>query len=278
MKAQAQRDAAALRIRARRDVSAQLAGAYRSAFRGRGLIFEELRDYAPGEDASRIDWNATARFGRPIVRRMREERDLVVALLVDVSPSLEAGRTPGPRRSAVRRAAAALATAAARAQDRVALATFADEVVATLAPEPGPRQLFRVYEALGAAPASGRTDARCALDWAADTLPRHSVVVLISDMLFPDPGPALARCARKHDLVALRVVDPSDRLPARSAPVRVLGAEGGQRALWRSRRVSQHLADARLRQAGAATGTLHTGAELVASLHHFFRRRGRGPS
>jgi uncharacterized protein (DUF58 family) len=273
---QAQRDAAALRIRARRDVSAQLAGAYRSAFRGRGLIFEELRDYVPGDDATRIDWNATARLGRPIVRRMREERDLVVALLVDVSASLE----PGPRRSAVRRAAAAVATAAARAQDRVALATFAHEVVAVLAPEPGPRQLFRVYEALGAPPPGERTDATAALDWAADTLPRHSVVVLISDMIFPDPGPALARCARKHDLVALRVVDASDRLPPRSAPVRVRGAEGGERALWRARRTAQHLPDARLHQVGASVGTLQTGAELVASLHHFFQRRvrGRAPS
>ena len=86
IRSDAARASRALRVRARRDVSTSLTGAYRSAFRGQGLTFEELRDYAPGDDVRWLEWNATARMGRPIVKRMREERDVVVALLVDLSP------------------------------------------------------------------------------------------------------------------------------------------------------------------------------------------------
>jgi len=104
--------ARSLRIRARRDVTTSLTGAYRSAFRGQGLTFEELRDYAPGDDVRWIEWNATARLGRPIAKRMREERDLVLALLVDVSPSLDHGTGDSTKQDAVRRACAALSVGA----------------------------------------------------------------------------------------------------------------------------------------------------------------------
>ena len=143
MRTQASRDAQALRVRARRDVSELLAGAYRSAFRGRGLVFEELRDYNPGDDAGWIEWKATARLGRPIVKRMREERDLVLALLVDVSDSLDFGLPGQTKRLAVQRTAAALAAAATRAQDRIALATFASGLRDTVRPAGRSRNIAR---------------------------------------------------------------------------------------------------------------------------------------
>ena len=108
-----------LRVRARRDVTTSLTGAYRSAFRGQGLTFEELREYAPGDDVRWIEWNATARLGRPISKRMREERDLVVALLVDVSASLDCGAGEGTKLDSVRRAAAALAAAEGQTSDAI---------------------------------------------------------------------------------------------------------------------------------------------------------------
>ena len=185
--------ARALRVQARRDVSTSLTGAYRSAFRGQGLTFEELRDYAPGDDVRWLEWNATARMGRPIVKRMREERDLVLALLVDLSPSLEFGRAP--KLDAVRRAAAALAAAATAAQDRLALAIFSEGIVRVLPPAAGRIALERAFRALEAPCAGAFTDAGPALDWATEKLPRHSVVALISDLLFPDPGAALRRRA-----------------------------------------------------------------------------------
>jgi uncharacterized protein (DUF58 family) len=278
VRAQAGVDAASLRICARRDVTTVLAGAYRSAFRGSGLTFEELRDYQAGDDVRWIEWNATARMGKPIVKRMREERDLVVALLVDLSDSLDFGYRGTTKLAAAQRAAAALAFAAIGIQDRVALATFAEGTLTTLAPATGRFQMERVFRGL-ADPAGGRgTDARAALDWAVDTLPRHTICVLISDLLFSDPGPPLRRCAHKHELVVLRVADPTDEIPRRGAPIRVAPAEWGRRTTFRRRRrprTPEPLSERTLRSLGIDSGTLWTGARLVPSLHRFFESRAR---
>jgi uncharacterized protein (DUF58 family) len=275
------RDARALRIRAHRDTSTLLAGAYVSAFRGSGLTFEELRDYVPGDDVRRIEWNATARLNRPIVKCMREERDLVLALLVDQSDSLDFGFGGHTKRDAVRRAAAALAVTAVRAQDRIALATFSNGLLQLLPPAGGPLQLLRVLSALEGSSAGAATDARPALAWAADTLPRHSIVVVLSDLLFPDPGEALRRCAVKHELCVLRVADPADDASRRMAPVRVRSAESGRRSVWgrRSRRKqppARGLGDPLLRSLGADVGRLWTGSRLIPSLQRFLEARARG--
>ena len=281
MKEQAVLDARALRIRARRDTSTLLAGAYMSAFRGPGLTFEELRDYVPGDDVRWIEWNATARLDRPIVKRMREERDLVLALIVDLSASLDFGFAGHTKRDAARRAAAALATAAIQAQDRIALATFSNGLLDVLPPGGGPLQLVRVLGALERAGEGAPTDARPAFAWASDTLPRHSMTVAISDLLFPDPGEVLRRCARKHELCVLRVVDPADEAPRRIAPIRVRSAESGRRSVWgrHSRRdlpATRGLADPMLRSLGADVGWLWTGSRLIPSLQRFLEARVRG--
>lgn len=283
MREQAARDAHGLRIVARRDVSMALAGAYRSAYRGHGLTFEELREYNPGEDASRIEWKATARLGRPVAVQMREERDLLLALLVDVSESMDFGFAGGSKLAGARRAAAALATAALAANDRVALVTFAAGIERKLPPASGSAQLARALEVLCEPPQPGPTNAAPALTWAWRALPRHSVVVLLSDMLFDDPEIALAGCARKHDLTLLRIADPADQRPGRSAPVRVISAESGLRTRWRRpgrrararREPPEPLPEAALRIRGAAVGVLRNGPDLIPSLHHFFESRAR---
>jgi uncharacterized protein (DUF58 family) len=275
----AQLDAQTLRLVARRDVATGLVGAYRSAFRGRGLTFEELRDYVPGDDVRWIEWNATARFARPIIKQMREERDLVVALLVDVSSSLSFGTRGIPKREAAVRTAAALACAAVAAQDRVALATFTDEALERVDPGRGPVHLERVLRALAEAPAGSPTDARPVLRWATRRLPRHSLVLLVSDFLFPDPGVALRRCAHKHELVALRITDPADELPEGIAPVRAYALEGEGPVVLRRRRgpgPSEHPRSVRsqeLRALGVDVGTLWTGRNLLPSLRSFLESR-----
>ncbi len=276
----AARAARALRVRARRDVSTSLTGAYRSAFRGQGLTFEELRDYAPGDDVRWLEWNATARMGRPIVKRMREERDVVVALLVDLSPSLDFGFSGATKLEAVRRAAAALAAAAAASQDRVALAIFSAGLVQVLPPSSGRIALERIFRALETPCAGTFTDAGAALGWAAEKLPRHSVVALISDFLFPDPGVALRRCASKHDLIALCVRDRADRPARRLPPVRVRDAELRRTRLWRRTHEAgaipeTALPERTLRAIGADFGELWSGAKLLPSLLRFFEERAR---
>jgi uncharacterized protein (DUF58 family) len=273
-------DAQSLRLHARRDVSTAIAGAYRSAFRGRGLTFEELREYNPGDDVRSIEWNATARLGRPIAKRMREERDLIICLVVDVSDSLDFGYGGSTKRTAARRAAAALATAASFANDRVALVTFAEGRVATLAPSAGPLQLERIFRELCATSTGAKTDPAPALEWAVTRLPRHTVTILISDFLFADPGAPLRQCIRKHELVALRVADPADMLPRGCAPVRTVGAEADRRRVVRARRsdgegrpIGTPLDLGMLHTLGVDVGTLWTGSRLMPSLQRFFEGR-----
>ncbi len=280
MRTDAARAARSLRVRARRDVSTSLTGAYRSAFRGQGLTFEELREYVPGDDVRWLDWNATARIGRPIVKRMREERDVVLALLVDLSPSLEFGLPSATKREAVRRAAAAIAAAAVSAQDRIALAVFAQDLVHVLPPATGRSALERVFRALEAPCAGTFTDAGSALGWAADKLPRNSVVALISDFHFSDPGAVLRNCASKHDLLALCVRDPADRPGHRLPPVRVRDAELRRTRLWRRTRdaeaaLAAALPERVLRSVGADFAELWTGTRLLPSLLRFFEERAR---
>jgi uncharacterized protein (DUF58 family) len=279
VRSDAARAARALRVRARRDVSTSLTGAYRSAFRGQGLTFEELRDYVPGDDVRWLEWNATARTGRPIVKRMREERDVVLALLVDLSPSLEFGFSTATKLEAVRRAAAALAAAATAAQDRVALAIFAQGLVQVLPPTSGRSALERVFRALDAPCTGAFTDAGPALGWAAEKLPRNSVVALISDFLFPI---RVRRCgtASKHGLVALCVRDLADRPMRRLPPVRVRDAELRRARLWRRTRDAEAalgatLPERTLRAIGADFGELWTGTRLLPSLLRFFEERAR---
>ncbi len=276
-------DARSLRLLARRDVATGLVGAYRSAFRGQGLIFDELTDYTPGDDARWIEWNATARLARPIVKRMREERDLVIGILVDVSSSLSFGSHEGTKRSAVLRAAAALSAAAVAAQDRVALCTFSSDTHVRIDPGRGPIHLERLIRALAEAPDGAGTSATNALRWVTRMLPRHSVVFLLSDLLFPDPGAVLRRSARKHDLVVLRMTDRADVLP-RIAPVRATAIEAGSKRVLRSslRRGPAEPNDAitenDLRALGVEVGRLQTGRQLLPSLRRFLESRGRGGS
>jgi uncharacterized protein (DUF58 family) len=275
VKAQAARDAAGLQIRARRDVARVWSGPYRSAQRGRGLIFDELRDYVPGDDAQSIEWSATARLARPIVKQMREERDLCVALLVDASRSVELG-SGAARAVSLARAAAALATSAIRARDQVALALFAGDALQTLRPRSGPTQLERVLRALERPPSGEPSDLRPALGWALAALPPHSIVCVLSDGFLRDPGALLARCARAHELIALRVVDPIDAGPPGRVPVRVQGAEGSGRGLWSRRSgAPEPLADERWSASGAELARLRVGRELGSDLRAFFAKRPR---
>jgi uncharacterized protein (DUF58 family) len=275
LKVQAVRDAAGLAIRARRDVARAWSGPYRSAQRGRGLIFDELRDYVPGDDAQSIEWKATARLARPIVKQMREERDLCVALLVDTSRSVALG-FGAARAAALARAAAALATSAIRARDQVALALFAGLDLETVRPRSGPAQLERVLRALERAPGGEPSDLRPALTWTLSALPPNSIVCVLSDGFLADPGALLARCARVHELILLRVVDPIDAGPRGAAPVRVQGAEGAGRGLWSRRNAPPEVfADERWTASGVELVRLRAGSDLGRDLRAFFARRPR---
>ena len=207
-----------LHLQLGRRVDSLFAGDYRAAVRGRGMEFDEVRAYAPGDDVRRIDWNVTARRGGdPYVKLFREERQLTLVLVVDVSGSTEVGFAQGApgdaKRRLVARVAGALAIAAARNRDRVGLLTFSDGPERWLAPRASRHHAWTVLREVteGARRARG-TALAPALERLARTQRRRCTMVVISDFL--DDGPwarPLSMLARRHEVHGVVVHDPIER-------------------------------------------------------------------
>ena len=203
-----------IEIRTRRLVDESLAGHYHSVFRGRGLDFDSVREYVPGDEVRTIDWNVTARAGRPFVKQFREERELAVWILVDVSASGDFGSGATTKRELAAELACVLALSAVRNNDKVGLLIFSDRIEAHVAPAKGRAHALRVVrEILTCRPAGRGTDIAAALDVVRQRALRRSVVFLISDFELPDDSgatlAALERAARpvgaRHDVVAFEV-------------------------------------------------------------------------
>jgi len=209
------RRARRLRFRVRADAVSQLAGAYHGARPGIGLTFAELRAYEPGDDVRHLDWNVTARQGKPFVRRFVEERALCLWLVVDVSASMRFGPERKTKADRAAQAAALLATAAVQNGDRAGLILVSDRIEVELAPAGGVRHLSQLVRALVATPTTS-PKTKLSVGLARVRRPaRRALIVVISDFKTEEPVGTWRRAARRHDTIAVRVVDPrEDKLPA----------------------------------------------------------------
>jgi uncharacterized protein (DUF58 family) len=206
-----------IQLKASRLVNDVLAGEYSSVFRGRGMEFDEVRLYVPGDDVRTIDWNVTARTGIPHVKRFVEERELTVLLLVDQSPSGRFGTTHQSKNEVAAEICALLAFSAIQNHDKVGLIIFTDRVERFVPPKKGKKHVLRVIRELLQHEAAGRsTDIGAALEFLLRVQKRRAVVFLLSDFIaeassFEKP---LRLANRRHDLVTLSVEDPTEaRLP-----------------------------------------------------------------
>ena len=185
-------------LRTNRLVNDTMVGAYLSHFKGRGMDFEELREYIPGDDVRDIDWNVTNRLGRPFVKRFREERELAAVLAVDVSGSSAFGSGNHSKREYAAEVAATLALSATRNGDKVALLLFTEEVELFIPPRKGRRHILRIVrEMLAFKPKKRGTDIPAALAFLNHALPRRSIVFLLTDFLH-DPGNHSHPPAHRH--------------------------------------------------------------------------------
>jgi uncharacterized protein (DUF58 family) len=201
-----------VQLRTRRTVTDMVAGGYRSVFRGSGMEFEEVREYVPGDDVRAIDWNVTARTGRPYIKKFVEEREQTLMLALDVSASTRLGSGARNVRQAAAELAAILAFSAVGAGDKAGLLAFSDRVELELPPRTGSRQAFRITrEALYREPAAPGTALALACEHLARVLKRRAYVFLLSDFLDEGFDRPLGMLARRHDVVALRLVDPRHR-------------------------------------------------------------------
>jgi uncharacterized protein (DUF58 family) len=200
-----------IEIRTKRLVNDVFSGEYHSIFKGRGMEFEEVREYQPGDDVRVIDWNVTARYGHPFVKRFKEERELTVMILVDASSSGEFGTAQRMKGEIAAELCSVLAFSAIKNNDRVGMIIFTDRVEKYIPPKKGSSHVLRlIREVLYFEPQHQRTDINCALEFLGRVIKRRSVVFLVSDFLSSGFEKLLAIANKKHDLVAIKIADPRE--------------------------------------------------------------------
>lgn len=200
-----------IHVAGRRAVDTVMAGQYRSAFRGAGIEFEEVREYTPGDEIKSIDWKVTARMGRPYVKLYREERELIIMLMVDMSASGLFGTGDNLKREASCEIAAILAFNAIRNNDKIGAILFTDRVERYIPPKKGASHVWRVIkEILSFVPEHRGTDISSSADFLAKVSRKRTVSFIISDFLSSGYIDSLKRANRKHDCIAAVVSDPGD--------------------------------------------------------------------
>ena len=282
-----------IEITTRKVVNETFAGQYHSVFKGRGMEFDEVREYAPGDDIRSIDWNVTSRMGRPYTKQFVEERELTVMLVVDASASMDFGTVEEFKNERAAELCALLAFSAIKNNDRVGLVIFTDDIELHLPPRKGRTHALRIVrEVLFFDPRRRRSDIAAAAEYVSRTHARKSVVFLISDFLpsgadhsdFRKPVQVLAR---KHDLVAVRLLDPREDLLLPMGLLRVRDPETGEELVvdTSSRRWRRDYESLRGREAsdlsrffkanGIDNLDIRTDLEYENELVKFFRRRAR---
>ncbi len=260
-----------LEIRARQAMESGLTGQYQSAFRGLGLEFEEVREYRTGDDVRTIDWNVTARTGFLHVKRYREERDLNVLLLVDLSASTQFGSKVMTVHDLIAEVAGLFALAAAR-RDRVGAILFDDGVRTLIPPRLGWRHGLRVVrEVLGAEPRGRGTALDQAVRAAGHMLHRRGVVIILVDQACPLPRRELAALAGRHEVVVVRLGDDllENGLEGTSLPV--VDAEAGDRGVVRGPGVVKRQSP----PPRVDLIELHTGEDYMPAVRAMLERRER---
>jgi len=276
-----------IEIATSRLASELLAGQYHSAFKGRGIEFEEVRPYQPGDDVRAIDWNVTARSGDPYIKQFREERELTVMLIVDMSGSQGFGTNEQTKRELITELCATLAFSAIRNNDKVGLLAFTDRIEKFVPPRKGTQHVLRVIrELLAHEPVGNGTDIAGALEYFRHVQRRRCTAFLVSD--FQDDGweQAIRVVRRKHDLVAIDVGDRRELELPEVGLLEMRDAESGELVLldtssktvrnaWSAQAVED--ADRRLgwmRRHRIDRLPIQTGESFVETLSAFFRQRG----
>lgn len=187
-------------------------GEYHSAFKGRGMAFSEVREYTPGDDIRSIDWNVTARFNTPFVKVFEEERELSVVLLVDVSASGGFGTNKQLKQELITELCAVVAFSASQNNDKIGVIFFSDKVEKFIPPKKGKTHVLRIIrELLEFKPENKKTDIELALKYLSNVIKKRSIVFVISDFLTDtNYKDALKIANKKHDIVALRIVDKAE--------------------------------------------------------------------
>lgn len=280
-----------IQITTKHAVNDVFAGQYHSTFKGRGMEFDEVREYVPGDDIRSIDWNVTARTGAPHIKKFVEEREMTVMLVVDVSASNLFGSGTQMKRDLAAEVAAVLAFSAIRNNDRIGLILFAEEVEKYIPPKKGTRHVLRLVREMLAHKPQGKgkgTNVAPSLDYLNHISTRKNVTFLISDFMFDDEYEQLLKItARRHDLISVVIGDKREIAWPDIGIINWHDAETGEKILvdTSSRKVREQLAldqtrraetvDEMHRKAGIDTVRLFAGEPYDKHFIKFFRQRAQ---
>lgn len=277
-----------IEIRTNRMAQNLLAGAYHSVFKGRGMDFEEVREYQPGDDVRTIDWNVTARTGSPHIKKYREERELRIIILVDVSASDQLGSGTQSKKELAAEVASVFAFSACRNSDKVGLLLYSDQVESYVPPRKGRSHVFRlIREILFFRPAHRGTRLKAALDYLNLVERRPAIVFVISDFLDSNFEKALRITNQHHDVIAISIFDRREVELPDVGSIALEDAETGEilevntsdRRLREefSRRATHERTERRkaLERTGLDIIDLETGKSFQLALKSFFDRRIR---
>lgn len=264
-----------------------LAGSYRSAFKGKGMEFEEVREYQAGDEVRSIDWNVTARMNHPYVKNFREERDLTVILIVDVSASLLFGSIESKRKF-IAELGAVLAFSAIKNNDKVGLILFSDIIEKYIPPRKGTRHVLRVIrELLLFSPKNKGSNLKNALNFLGKVQNRSSICFIISDFQFHGYSHEASLISQKHDLISICVIDPAEMNFPHLGMVRLRDLETNEECIvdtnktdamdafhvHAKKRVLRHKQI--MNKIGADFIELFTDKSFITSLQTFFKMRQR---
>jgi uncharacterized protein (DUF58 family) len=277
-----------IEITTSRLVNTLFAGEYHSVFKGRGMEFDEVREYDPQDDPRDIDWNVTARMGHPYTKKFVEERELTVIFLVDASFSGQYGTKGRTKAELIAEVSALLAFSAVKNNDRIGLIVFSDRVEKFIPPKKGRLHVLRVVrEILTFKPKHRTTSLSAALKTLNDVITKRATVFLFSDFLDKGYEKLMKVAHKKHDLVAMVVEDSTEKeFPSVGSLVEIEDAETGERIVfgagggfkdrfrkeWRKRKEAR---DDAFNSVGLDSIELETGRPYIKQLVHFFKKRGK---
>lgn len=275
-----------IQIYTSRAVNASFAGQYESVFKGRGMQFEEVREYMPGDEIRSIDWNVTARAGKPYIKKFVEEREMTVMFMVDLSASGQFGTVEKFKNELAAEFCAVLAFAATRNNDKVGLIIFTDRIELFIPPKKGSRHVLRlIRELLYFKMPHRKTDIGQALDYLGRVIRKKATVFLVSDFFERDFRKQLSLLNRKHDMIAVRVNDPAEKQLPRAGIIELEDPETGQiiqadtsskafiREYTKKAQIRQRKLDDMLRSIGVDSIEISTDRAYIRDLIAFFRMR-----
>jgi uncharacterized protein (DUF58 family) len=277
-----------LEIKSKKLASDLFTGEYHSAFKGKGMSFKEVREYAAGDDIRFIDWNVSARFGHPFSKVFEEERELTVMLLIDISPSSHFGTVYARKRDIITEIGAVLSFSAVNNSDKIGVIFYSDKVEAYIPPKKGRQQaLYIVRQLLSLEPKSNGTQASAALRYFTNSTKQKSIAFILSDFLDANYEDALRIAGKKHDVIGIKIYDRMDMELPNAGLLQVQDAETGatkwvdsssayvrQRYQQEFFNVTAYSTQA-FKKAGSDLLHVRTGEDYVKVLQRFFLSRNK---